>query len=108
MFFAILLLVVSTSYMLFNSNSSRRKTSAQPRSTLPTIGKHHHFHPTSANKTTTLTPHHSLSQMLGHSYSSSHDYYEEPMYYGSEYFQHNEKLTSSNFNQFNLGTRSQY
>lgn len=104
MFVAILLLVVSTSYMLFNS--SKRKASAQSRSALPTIGKHHHFH--QANKTT-LTPHHSLSQMLGNSYSSSHDYYEEPMYYGSEYFQHNEKLTSTNFaNQLNLGSRSQY
>ena len=104
MFFAILLLVVSTSYILFQ-NSSKRKTSAQPRSTLPPISKHHHFH--HANKT--LTPNHSLSQMLGNSYSSSQGYYEEPLYYGSDYFQHNEKLTSTNFaNQFNLSGRSQF
>ena len=104
MFFAILLLVVSTSYMLFNNNGSKRKTTAQPRSTLPPISKHHHFHQT--NKT--LTPHQSLSQMLG-SYTNGQGYYEEPLYYGSDYFQHNEKLTSTSFtNQFKLGSGSQF
>ena len=101
MFFVILLLVISTSFMLFNNSSKRKTSQAASRSTLPTISKHH-FHP--MNKTT-LTPHHSLTQMLGNNSYSSQDY-EEPFYYGSDYFQHNEKLASSN--QFNLSNRSQF
>lgn len=93
--------------MLFNTNSKRQKsTSIQRRSTLPTINKHS-FH--QSNKT--ITPHHSLTQMINNSYAGSNqDYYEEPFYYGSDYFKHNEKLAASNLtsNQFNLSNRSQF
>lgn len=90
MFFVILLLIISTSFMLFNNSKRSKTTRTQTRrSTLPKIGSHFH----QANKTSQ----HSLSHMIGNnSYSSSQDYYEEPFYV--DYFQHNEKIASNQFN----------